>query len=182
MRCPRGACRGLSDRTKPSLHLLLLHSYRYGTVLGLPLPCTRIVAVQPQPGFRERRYPYQKNSHVLARGPRGAIVRRSRVRPPKPCMTTPRHATPTTYTCTWPSYYARAAPCRKGRVTNSSAPKSAIGVAAWRRTLVVRRVCRTDDFQESLPHAHLEGAHCLNEYVQTLSSCCALAHGSRTSS
>ena len=37
--------------------------YRYGTVLGLPLPCTRIVAVQP--GFRERRYPYFPRSFFL---------------------------------------------------------------------------------------------------------------------
>ena len=36
MRCPRGACRGLSDRTKPSLHLLLLHSY----LRLLTGPCT----------------------------------------------------------------------------------------------------------------------------------------------
>ena len=46
-----------------------------------------------------------------------------------------------------------------------------------RRTLVVRRVCRTDDFQESVPHAHLEGAHCLNEYVQTLSVAAPLHKG-----
>ena len=97
-----------------------------GACFGTPLGARcvfRSGSAAVQPGF-ERRYPYQKNSHVLARGPRGAIVRRSRVRPPKPCMTTPRHATPTTYTCTWPCTTLRPRPAVRAGLRTAALQKA----------------------------------------------------------
>jgi len=93
----------------------------------IPHPSVR-VRVRIRDSIYKRVYSgYQKNSHVLARGPRGAIVRRSRVRPPKPCMTTPRHATPTTYTCTWPCTTLRPRPAvRAGLKLRTAALQKAL--------------------------------------------------------